>query len=55
MARIFLCEDTLSISPIIRHFEALGRIPVPMVDVTEEFRKKILHAGLRIQGRKSSG
>ncbi|WP_141694088.1 hypothetical protein [Rhizobium lusitanum] len=40
----------MSINKLIRHFEALGRIPVSMTEVIDEFRRSILDAGLRVKG-----
>lgn len=42
--------ESVSVSKIIHHFEALGRIPVPMESVVAEFRKYILDSGLRVKG-----
>lgn len=41
--------SSVSIPNLIRHFEALGRIPVSMNDVIDEFRRSILDAGLRVK------
>ena len=40
----------MSVSKLIRHFEGLGKIPVPMNEVVGEFRKKVLTSGLAVKG-----
>ncbi len=40
----------MSVSQLIRHFEALGRIPVPMQEVVDAFRKSLLDSGLQVKG-----
>ncbi len=40
----------MSVSKLIRHFEALGRVPVSMTEVVAEFRRSLLTSGLQVKG-----
>jgi len=40
----------MSISPLVRHFEGLGKVPIQLPDVVAEFRRRLPNSTIRVTG-----